>query len=167
MLGPAPLLLSLLTLLTCVLGGSIRFPDHRDYRDQRLRDKKSVDLDTEPILPCPGGESFCQDNIPDYPSTITIQDQVIAAKLIRNAIFEDPEPRTISEEEDSLKVRSSFGGPLVKESRACDNRKATVYPKKAVNIEGKYVFIVNDNKYRQAVSIEQCLGEGEQVNTGL
>ena len=64
-------------------------------------------------------------------------------------------------------MRSSFGGPLVKESRACDNRKATVYPKKAVNIEGKYVFIVNDNKYRQAVSIEQCLGEGEQVNTGL
>merc|ERR1719431_930809 len=39
---------------------------------------------------------------------------------------------------------------------------ATVYPKKAVNIEGKYVFIVNDKQYRQAVEIEQCLGEGEE-----
>merc|ERR1719278_1590835 len=40
-------------------------------------------------------------------------------------------------------------------------RKSTVYPKKARNVDGAFVFIVNDEDYKQAVDIEQCLGEGE------
>lgn len=36
-----------------------------------------------------------------------------------------------------------------------------MYPKKAKNVQGDFVFIVNDDLYRQAVDIEQCAGEGE------
>merc|ERR1711997_301563 len=54
-------------------------------------------------------------------------------------------------------LRSNF----LKESRSCDHRKGTVYPKKAKNIEGKFVFIVNDDQYRQSVEIEQCVSEGD------
>lgn len=143
----------LLALAGSVHGSRIRFPDEFYERldDEISRDKKSVG--SEPILPCPNGETFCEGEVEDYPSSIQVLDDVIAAKLVKNAIFDD-KPRVSGD----LLTRSSF----VKEARACDNRKATVYPKKAVNIEGKYVFIVNDNQYRQAVEIEQCLGEGEE-----
>ena len=144
----------LLTLAVSVHGSRIRFPGefYESLDDDEIsRDRKSVG--SEPILPCPNGETFCEGDIEDYPSSIQVLDDVIAAKLVKNAIFDD-KPRVSGD----LLTRSSF----VKEARACDNRKATVYPKKAVNIEGKYVFIVNDNQYRQAVEIEQCLGEGEE-----
>jgi len=111
----------------------------------------------EPILPCPGGKLFCEDEIEDYPSNINILDEVVAAKLVRDAIFDDKPKKAGGQ----IFARFGSDSDLVKESRACDNRKATVYPKKATNIQGKYVFIVNDNKYRQAVEIEQCLNEGD------
>jgi len=162
-LGVQHVLTLVLTIVGPALGSRIRFPDEfigsehpggefMDKIDDEIsRDKKSVG--SEPILPCPGGQTFCEGDIEDYPSGIQVLDDVIAAKLVKNAIFDD-KPRLPGD----LLTRSSF----VKEARACDNRKATVYPKKAVNIEGKYVFIVNDNQYRQAVEIEQCLGEGEE-----
>jgi len=107
--------------------------------------------EVEPILPCPGGQLFCEVT-PDYPANINITDTVVASRLIKNAIF-DSKPKLT----EQTQLRSSF----LKEARACDNRKGTVYPKKAKNIEGQFVFIVNDDQYRQSVEIEQCLGEGE------
>jgi len=138
--------------LQLIQASRINFPDFPffDGLEEQFRDKKSVGK--EPILPCPNGEAFCESNVEDYPSNIDILDEIVASKLVRNVIF-DEKPR-LSED---LLERTAFE----KESRVCDNRKATVYPKKAQNIQGKYVFIVNDNKYRQAVSIEQCLGESE------
>lgn len=117
------------------------------FPEEQTRDKRQEEV--EPILPCPDGQHFC-DNITDYPTNINILDSVVASRLIKNAIF-DPKPT------GGIQQRTSF----IKESRACDNRKGTVYPKKAKNIEGEFVFIVNDDQYRQAVEIEQCLGEGE------
>jgi len=117
------------------------------FPEEQTRDKRQEEV--EPILPCPDGQHFC-DNITDYPTNINILDSVVASRLIKNAIF-DPKPT------GDIQQRTSF----IKESRACDNRKGTVYPKKAKNIEGEFVFIVNDDQYRQAVEIEQCLGEGE------
>jgi len=139
-------------LLQLINASRINFPDFPffDGLEEQFRDKKSAGK--EPITPCPNGEPFCEVDVEDYPSNIDILDEIVASKLVRNVIFDD-EPRV----SDDLLTRTAFE----KESRVCDNRKATVYPKKAQNIQGKYVFIVNDNKYRQAVSIEQCLGESE------
>ena len=79
----------LLTLAGSVYGSRIRFPD--EFYDKLLdtdeisRGKKSVG--SEPILPCPNGETFCEGDIEDYPSSIKVLDDVIAAKLVKNAIF--------------------------------------------------------------------------------
>jgi len=129
------------TALTAVV-----FPDIQIQRDKRQEESEGA-----PILPCPDGELYC-DSITDYPANINIADSVVASRLIRNAIF-DGKPNFT----DTPLLRSNF----LKESRACDHRKGTVYPKKAKNIEGKFVFIVNDDQYRQSVEIEQCVSEGD------
>jgi len=123
---------------------AVVFPDKKIEREKRQEETE--------ILPCPDGELYC-DSITDYPTNINIADTVVASRLIRNAIF-DAKPANFTE---TPLLRSNF----LKESRSCDNRKGTVYPKKAKNIEGKFVFIVNDDQYRQSVEIEQCVSEGE------
>merc|ERR1712141_331154 len=138
------------SLLVTIGLTAVVFPDLEIQRDKRQEE----DGAEEPalILPCPDGELFC-DGITDYPTNINIADSVVASRLIRNAIF-DAKPNFTTE---SPVLRSNF----LKESRACDHRKGTVYPKKAKNIEGKFVFIVNDEQYRQSVEIEQCVNEGD------
>jgi len=137
--------LALFLLVTTALTAVV-FPDK-----QIQRDKRQEETDASPILPCPDGELYC-DAIIDYPANINIADSVVASRLIRNAIF-DAKPNFT----ETPLLRSNF----LKESRACDHRKGTVYPKKAKNIEGKFVFIVNDERYRQSVEIEQCVSEGD------
>jgi len=124
------------------------FPEYEQL-DEQSRDRK--DVGPEPIKPCPGNELFCEE-AEDYPSIYKVNDDVVAAKLVKDTVFQS----------NLLKVRVS---DFVKESRACDHRKSTVYPKKAKNVEGAFVFIVNDEQYRQAVDIEQCLGEGAPCRT--
>jgi len=136
----------LLLLATTVLSGVV-FPDKQIQRDKRQEEED----EGAPILPCPDGLLYC-DSITDYPANINIADSVVASRLIRNAIF-DGKPNFT----ETPLLRSNF----LKESRACDHRKGTVYPKKAKNIEGKFVFIVNDEQYRQSVEIEQCVSEGD------
>merc|ERR1719412_3161393 len=123
---------------------AVVFPDKQIEREKRQEETE--------ILPCPGGQLYC-DSITDYPTNINIADTVVASRLIRNAIFE-AKPANFTE---TPLLRSNF----LKESRSCDNRKGTVYPKKAKNIDGKFVFIVNDEQYRQSVEIEQCVREGD------
>jgi len=88
---------------------------------------------------------------------------VAAVDFIRSRIFSEQRPTNLVFDAQS-KISGRFGGDdsgFVQESRACDHRKSTVYPKKARNVDGAFVFIVNDEDYKQAVDIEQCLGEGE------
>jgi len=134
-------------LLATIGLSAVVFPDLEIQRDKRQEEEEN-----SVILPCPDGELYC-DGITDYPTNINIADSVVASRLIRNAIF-DAKPNFTTE---TPLLRSNF----LKESRACDHRKGTVYPKKAKNIEGQFVFIVNDEQYRQSVEIEQCLSEGE------
>merc|ERR1712013_246796 len=108
------------------------------------------------ISPCPSKQIFC-DRIDDYPRNVHIDDRLLANKLIKQKIFDDnfvqPSPRL------GIKTR------IDEERRACDTRRDVVYPKKARNTKGQYVFIVNDSQYRQAVEIEKCLDEGEKCLT--
>merc|ERR1712232_1111491 len=138
------------SLLIAIGLTAVVFPDLEIQRDKRQEE----DGAEEPalILPCPDGELYCE-SITDYPANINIADSVVASRLIRNAIFENGKPNFT----ETPLLRSNF----LKESRACDHRKGTVYPKKAKNIEGKFVFIVNDEQYRQSVEIEQCVSEGD------
>jgi len=129
---------------------SFKFPDLHGYLEEQFRNKK--DVGPEPIKPCPDKNLFC-DDIDDYPIENKVNEDVANAILIKNTIFEP-----------SL-IEKRFGSDFIKESRACDHRRSIVYPKKAKNVEGAFVFIVNDEQYRQAVDIEQCIGEGEPCRT--
>merc|ERR1719228_22016 len=40
-----------------------------------------------------------------------------------------------------------------------------IYPQKARNSQGSYLFIVNQDTFRQAVEVEQCLDEGSECLT--
>lgn len=148
-LGPIQCLLLQSLIQRSILG--FKFPEY-DYEDLAEQSRDRKDVGPEPIKPCPGKELFCED-IDDYPTASKVNDDVASASIVRDTIFE----LTLGKRQDF----SSF----VKESRACDHRKSTVYPKKAKNVEGAFVFIVNDEQYRQAVDIEQCLGEGEPCRT--
>jgi len=147
-LGPILVLQSVVQ--ASVLG--FTFPEYEQLAEQS-RDRK--DVGPEPIKPCPGKELFCEE-AEDYPIIYKVNDDVVAAKLVKDTIFQSKK----KDVEQQLSVRNFF-----KESRACDHRKSTVYPKKAKNVEGAFVFIVNDEQYRQAVDIEQCLGEGAPCRT--
>jgi len=125
------------------------FPDY-DVGELAEQSRGRKDVGPEPIKPCPGDALFCEE-ADDYPTGVKLNDDVKAAKLVKDTIFESKLTTRIYD--------------FVKESRACDHRKSTVYPKKAKNVEGAFVFIVNDEQYRQAVDIEQCLGEGEPCRT--
>jgi len=103
------------------------------------------------ITPCPGGSRFCSDNIKDYPNDIDIDAGLRENKLVWEKIFDRRVPSLIG---------TRFHGK-VGEVRACEARKSVVFPKKARNSAGKFVFIVNHKQYRQAVEIEQCQAEGD------
>lgn len=162
-LGPIQCLL-LQTLGQTSVRGFI-FPEYENVDlAEQSRGRKNVG--PEPIKPCPDNEQFCE-NVDDYPTWVKVNDDVVATKLVKNTIFESKKNKKLTETEKNekpsdLSVRIS---DFYKESRACDHRKSTVYPKKAKNVEGAFVFIVNDEQYRQAVDIEQCLGEGEPCRT--
>jgi len=117
---------------------AVRFPDSSNFRS---------------ILPCPDNKNFC-DRINDYPSNVNVDDSLLGNTLIKKKIFDD------KVKFNSISTRFSTG-----EKRACGMARSVVYPKKARNVKGQFVFIVNDNKYRQAVEIEQCLNEGQRCLT--
>lgn len=115
-LGPIQCLVSLSVVQASVLG--FIFPEYEQLAEQS-RDKK--DVGPEPIKPCPGNERFCEE-AEDYPITYKVNDDVVAAKLIKDTIFQSKK----KDVDQQLSIRNFF-----KESRACDHRKSTVYPKKA------------------------------------
>jgi len=120
---------------------AVRFPGSANFRSDPLI-----------ISPCPKGENFC-DGIDDYPNNVNVDDGLLSNELIKQKIFDDKYKPPIN---------TRFGGG---EKRACAVKKNVVYPKKAKNSKGQFVFIVNDNQYRQAVEIEQCLNEDQTCLT--
>jgi hypothetical protein len=147
---------------------AVNFPDSKEtfvFSDGEQRGGRQAELESSSrwrAAPCPGGASWCEE-AKDYPGLVTIEEQVAAVDFIRSRIFSEQRPTNLVFDAQS-KISGRFGGDdsgFVQESRACDHRKSTVYPKKARNVDGAFVFIVNDEDYKQAVDIEQCLGEGE------
>lgn len=106
------------------------------------------------ITPCPDGSRFCSDNIEDYPTDIDIDAGLHENKLVWEKIFD----RNYQKEPSFIATRLAGKEGEV---RACEARKSVVFPKKAQNSVGKFVFIVNHKQYRQGVEIEQCRAEGD------
>ena len=100
----------------------VRFPDSTGFRTNSI----------DEISPCEGGAPFCV-AVADYPAQVRVDSQLLASPLVRQKIFHSGGPgrlRTrVGLEEDA------------EEERACRGRRATVYPRKAKNVRGQYLFI--------------------------
>ena len=122
--------------------GAVRFPDTPSYN-------KRV------ISPCPRDEEFCE-SIPDYPFSERVDHDLTENTLIKEKIFDSQDSRFTE-----IQTRSFVS----ESSRACQAVRSRIFPKKAVNTRGEYVFIVNHDQYRQSVEIEQCQDDESECRT--
>ena len=122
--------------------GAVRFPD-------------SPGFSLTEISPCPLGEKFCE-LVPDYPSSERVEHDLTENTLIKEKIFDRTGARA------ALLQTRTGGSP---EERACSVVRSQIFPRKAVNTHGEYLFIINDDQYQQAVEIEQCQEEDAECKT--
>lgn len=113
------------------------------------------------VAPCFGNDSFCEFSS-DYPRDVNIDSNLLENSLIRAKIFESSTSRRKT---NAFSVQTRFGFGSSEKVRACRVRRRQIFPTKARNVKGEYLFIVNDAKYTQSVEIEQCEGEGEPCRT--
>lgn len=163
----------LLTCLGVCLAGpaadksAVHFPDAAEEMAEQVRDKKDV-LSRQmeaPFIPepCPDNQDFCE-HIQDYPSHLEVSPAASVNEFVRDKIFDKPKPP----QAPALTRRFGDNSNLFdfeEESQACRHRRSVVYPKKAKNTLGKFMFIVNKEEYKQSVDIEQCEGEGQPCET--
>jgi len=125
---------------------AVRFPDSTGFRTNSI----------DEISPCEGGAPFCV-AVADYPAQVRVDSQLLASPLVRQKIFHSGGPG---------RLRTRVGlDEEAEEARACRGRRATVYPRKAKNVRGQYLFIVNQAEWRQAVEVEQCEAAGQVCRT--
>jgi len=110
------------------------------------------------ISPCSNNQQFCE-STSDYPNNVGVDSNLLQNPLIKAKIF-DGQKKTRG---DILNTR--FGVINQDKVRACKAIRREIFPKKARNVKGEYVFIVNHGQYRQSVEIEQCENEGESCLT--
>jgi len=138
----------------------VHFPDGAE----QIRNKKDLvglsrQIDTGFIQPCPNYQDFCE-NTADYPWHIKVSPAVALHSLVRDKLFSTkPKPSFRVGE-----IPQDFED-FVEETQACRYRRSVVYPKKAKNTNGEFMFIVNKDEYKQSVGIEQCEGEGQPCET--
>jgi len=112
------------------------------------------------VRPCEGNADFC-DFARDYPPNIVPDPRFQAASLIKGKIFHTG---SFDNSVNDVDVTKRFNIGERKE-RACKVRRDIIYPQKARNSQGSYLFIVNQDTFRQAVEVEQCLDEGSECLT--
>lgn len=112
------------------------------------------------VQPCPGHADFCSCQS-DYPAGVRPQSGLAQTRLVRDKIFHSHIT------EDCLSTRGLTRGlPRDQgDKRACTVHRSVTYPQKARNIRGTFMFIMNQREFRQAVEVEQCVGEGQSCNT--
>ena len=125
--------------------GAVRFPDSPGF--------------SLGISPCPLGEKFCE-LVPDYPHSERVDHDLTENTLVRQKIFDSSLGRTRANSA-LLQTRTRE----IPEERACGAVRSQIFPRKAVNTHGEYLFIINDDQYQQAVEIEQCLEEDVECKT--
>jgi len=113
------------------------------------------------VRPCEGNADFC-DFAFDYPQNIVPDPRFQGASLIKGKIFHTGSFDN-SVNDVSVTRRFNIGGE--RKVRACKVRRDIIYPQKARNSQGSYLFIVNQDTFRQAVEVEQCLDEGSECLT--
>ena len=146
------MLLLLLVAASVKSDDRVRFPG-LNYDDPPARPRSSG------IEPCYRNESFCE-FISDYPHSVDVDTNLLQNILIKAKIFDT---QKTSRRKSNFERFGSFSSD--EKVRACQVVRRTVFPTKARNIRGEYVYIVNDARYTQSVEIEQCVSEGSSCLT--
>jgi len=115
------------------------------------------------VRPCEGNADFC-DFAADYPRDIVPDPRFQGASLIKGKIFSSGSFDSSVNDVPGTK-RFNIGGFGERKERACKVRRDIIYPQKARNSQGDYLFIVNQDTFRQAVEVEQCVNEGSECLT--
>jgi hypothetical protein len=102
--------------------------------------------------------SFCDTN--DYPvdsiNSVLRQDSQLTVRLFQEVF--DSRCNGINEE-IQLKFQPS-------EDPLCDSRPRVVFPKKALNLDKKWMYVVNLGNYTQSVEIEECVDQNSRRQFG-
>ena len=114
------------------------------------------------ITPCDSDQKFCE-NVSDYPHDVDVDTNLLKNTLIRSKIFDKVSRSSVKNDESLIQTR--FGVKQSEKVRACRVNRRQIFPTKAQNVKGDFLFIVNDARYRQSVEIEQCQAEGETCLT--
>jgi len=110
------------------------------------------------VSPCEAQSDFCIFPA-DYPEGVVPDKSLRDALLIKDKIFNTGFVDTSVND-----IGTRFNRPGEKE-RACRVRRDVIYPRKARNVKGSFMFIMNQGEFRQAVEVEQCEDEGEECKT--
>jgi len=126
------------TILLPVTLAQVRFPG------------SSASLSSPRVSPCGDNADFCT-NPEDYPRGLRPDPSLAASTLIKDKIFSE-----------GSQIRVKIGSSV---ERACQVRRSVTFPRKARNVRGSYLFIMNQKEFRQAVEVEQCVSDGQQCAT--
>jgi len=149
-------MLKFLQFVICYSSCQIRFPG--DSGLEIPTPTSIIARSGENISPCPRNEKFCETSN-DYPHELDVDSNLLQNSLIKAKIFDAKNTKSRNNI-PNFSVQTRFGAQGDK-VRACKVSRRQIFPQKAQNIRGEYLFIVNDGRYRQAVEIEQCESEGQ------
>jgi len=145
---------------------AVRFPDSSSMRVSSSSSFSSsqssfTNKPVGTVRPCEGNADFC-DFAFDYPQNIVPDPRFQGASLIKGKIFHTG---SFDNSVNDVDVTQRFNTGGERKERACKVRRDIIYPQKARNSQGSYLFIVNQDTFRQAVEVEQCLDEGSECLT--
>ncbi|TRY75079.1 hypothetical protein TCAL_12660 [Tigriopus californicus] len=134
----------------------LSFPDYLVETPEDYQESATVqELETLNPLPCRDGLIICEED-PDYPTDL-VRQSLARNNLLRLAGFFEKifngACEKISESDLDLRTRSFNLG----EEPLCRSTLKYIFPKKAENMEGKTVIIINTDEYQQGVTVAECL----------
>ena len=141
--------------VTGVPDDRVRFPGLNYPDEEETRTNRGIE-------PCFQNQAFCEFSS-DYPRNVNIDSNLVQNTLIKAKIFDSG--RGDNSDFQSLINSKRFGFAKSEKVRACRVIRRQIFPTKARNVRGEYLFIVNDGQYTQSVEIEQCQDEGASCLT--
>lgn len=133
------------------------FPDYQAETPDDYQESFTANQEFEKLnpLPCRDGLIICEED-PDYPEDL-VQQALAQNNLLKFAgffekVFSGACEKVLDPDFD-IETRSFSLG----EEPLCRSSRKYIFPKKAENMQGQTVIIVNTDEYQQGVTVAECL----------
>ena len=100
---------------------------------------------------CGGAERYCSD-ASDYPDTLT-RNLLSRQEALRGKLFKQVFDAECSDLRAGIIGTRFFS---VEDEQLCSGRHKVIFPRKALNLNNEWRFVVNVDNFTQAVDIEEC-----------